>query len=225
MGSAVLLPLVASDCINCRSTAFPFLIASLHLQLIDYPHSLITNMSSFIRFAGAVALVLSLGLVVSAIPIAHIHLKPATGADAVSSLFIKLCVEGQLEAKLKALLLCVTLDDLKVNIAVVIALLKGCADDLIKLGAGVVVDADAKVSLVACIASIITLCVQVFATLSLKFGLAICAELDDCLRVLVANLGVCVEGMPILIAKGLASATVGVMAQIQLKACLGVLGL
>ncbi|KAH7332988.1 hypothetical protein B0J17DRAFT_677137 [Rhizoctonia solani] len=158
-------------------------------------------------------------------PIAHIHLKPATGKDPISLLFIKLCVELGLEAKLKELLVCTNIDDLKVKIAVVVALLKECADELAKVGAGVIVDADAKVSLVACIVSIITLCVQVFATLSLKFGLAICAELDAPLHVFLVNLGVCVEGILVHIAKCLAYSTVGVMAQTQLKLCVGVLGL
>ncbi|CAE6422110.1 unnamed protein product [Rhizoctonia solani] len=174
-------------------------------------------MSSFLRFAAVVAVVFSLGLMVTAIPIANIHLKPVTGTDDISRLFIKLCIEGELEVKLKALLLCVNLEDLKVKIAIVVALLKGCSDDLLKLGAGIVLDAQAKTSLVACIVSIITLCVQVFATLSLKFGLAICAEIDVVIRLLLTNLGICVNGLLVLIAKDLASATVGVMAQIQLK--------
>ncbi|CAE6536432.1 unnamed protein product [Rhizoctonia solani] len=182
-------------------------------------------MSSFLRFAAVVAVVFSLGLMVTAIPIANIHLKPVTGTDDISRLFIKLCIEGELEVKLKALLLCVNLEDLKVKIAIVVALLKGCSDDLLKLGAGIVLDAQAKASIVACIVSIITLCVQVFATLSLKFGLAICAEIDVVIRLLLTNLGICVNGLLVLIAKDLAQATVGVMAQIQLKLCLAVLGL
>ncbi|KDN44224.1 hypothetical protein RSAG8_05697, partial [Rhizoctonia solani AG-8 WAC10335] len=114
---------------------------------------------------------------------------------------------------------------LEPKIAVVVALLKGCADELLRVGAGVVVAADAKASLVACIVSIITLCVQVFATLSLKFGTAICAELDSVLRELLANVITCVDGILALIVKVLASATAGVMAQINLKLCLSVLGL
>ncbi|CUA68902.1 hypothetical protein RSOLAG22IIIB_08150 [Rhizoctonia solani] len=182
-------------------------------------------MSSFLRLVGLAAVVFSLGLAVSALPIANIHLKSPTGTDVVSRLFFKLCIESELEAKLKALLLCGSIQDLTVKIDVVVALLKGCSDELLKIGADVVVDADAKISLVACIVSIVTLCVQVFATLSLKFGLAICAEIDVVLRLLLANLAICVDGILVLIVKVLAQATVGVMAQIQLKLCLGVLGL
>ncbi|KAG8728469.1 hypothetical protein FRC11_010993, partial [Ceratobasidium sp. 423] len=129
-------------------------------------------MSSFIRFAGADAVILSLGLFV----------------------------------------------------AVVVALLKGCTDQLLHIGAGVSVDIEAKTSLVVCIVSITSLCVQVLVSLSLKFGLAICAEIDVVLRLLLVNLGICVDGILVLVAKALALVTVGLVAQVNLKLCLGVLG-
>ncbi|CAE6452409.1 unnamed protein product [Rhizoctonia solani] len=198
----------------------------LPVLLVQIPfRSFLINMISFIRFAGAVVVLVSLGLMVNAIPIERIHLTAATGADLVSRLCAKLILEDKLEAKLKALLLCKNIEDLRIQIAVVVALLRGCADQLSKIGAGIVVDADANASLVTCIISIITLVVQVFATLSLKFGTSVCAEIDEVLRFFLATLGTCMNGVIGRVAKTLAEGTVGVMGQIQLKLCLRILGL
>jgi hypothetical protein len=129
-------------------------------------------MISFIRFIGAVAVVFSLGLMVSAMPIERIHLVAPTGIDLVSRLCAKLVLEGKLEAKLKALrvyisvmfalqstdrflVLCKNSEDLKIQIAILVALFENCAVELSKIGAGVVI-VDAKAGLVACIVSTIT---------------------------------------------------------------------
>ncbi|KAG8683876.1 hypothetical protein FRC11_012948, partial [Ceratobasidium sp. 423] len=69
------------------------------------------------------------------------------------------------------------------------------------------------------------LCVQVFVALSLKFGVAIYAEIDVVLHLLPLSLNICIEGIVVLIAKALSSVTVGLLAQVNLQLCLGVLGL
>ncbi|CAE6485775.1 unnamed protein product [Rhizoctonia solani] len=158
-------------------------------------------MISFVRFAGVVAVLFSLGLVVSAIPIDRIHITAATGTDVVSRLCAKLVLEDKLEAKLKALLSCTNVGDLKIQIAVVAVLFQNCADQLLTIGAGVQLDTNATHSLVACLISIITLTVQVFATLTLKFGIFVCAGIDDALRLFLVNIGICVDGLIGLVAK------------------------
>lgn len=50
---------------------------------------------------------------------------------------------------------CTTLADLEAKIKVLVALFLALADDLVKIGAGVVVTVEAKASIVACIAAII----------------------------------------------------------------------
>ncbi|ELU40968.1 hypothetical protein AG1IA_04998 [Rhizoctonia solani AG-1 IA] len=175
-------------------------------------------MISFVRFAGVVAVLFSLGLVVSAIPIDRIHITAATGTDVVSRLCAKLVLEDKLEAKLKALLSCTNVGDLKIQIAVVAVLFQNCADQLLTIGAGVQLDTNAT------LLTLWQLTVQVFATLTLKFGIFVCAGIDDALRLFLVNIGICVDGLIGLVAKALAKATVGVMAQIHLDLCLKVLG-
>ncbi|KAG8694793.1 hypothetical protein FRC08_008253, partial [Ceratobasidium sp. 394] len=64
---------------------------------------------------------------------------------------------------------------------------------------------------------------------SVKFGilvvLTLFAKIDICLKLLLVNLNICIGGILTLIAEALASATVGVLGQIHLSACLSVLGL
>ncbi|KAJ1300167.1 hypothetical protein OPQ81_011919 [Rhizoctonia solani] len=183
-------------------------------------------MSSIIRFASIAAALFSVGVLVSALPVAvNATIQAPVGTDVVSRLCAKLVVEGQLEAHLKALLLCVSIEDLKVKAAVVVELLKACAQELLAIDAKVVVDAQAQVSLVGCLVGIITLCVQVLVQVSLKFGLAVCADIDAVLRLLLVNINLCVDGILVLVAKALASVTIGLLAQVNLKLCLGVLGL
>ncbi|KAF8749236.1 hypothetical protein RHS01_10189 [Rhizoctonia solani] len=182
-------------------------------------------MISFVRFAGVVAVLFSLGLVVSAIPIDRIHITAATGTDVVSRLCAKLVLEDKLEAKLKALLSCTNVGDLKIQIAVVAVLFQNCADQLLTIGAGVQLDTNATHSLVACLISIITVAdgtsVRHFDAQIWYFRLR---GIDDALRLFLVNIGICVDGLIGLVAKALAKATVGVMAQIHLDLCLKVLG-
>lgn len=58
-------------------------------------------MSSFIRFAGAAAVILSLGFLVTALPAATTSVPAITGTDAVSLVCAKVLVD--IEVKLRAL--------------------------------------------------------------------------------------------------------------------------
>ncbi|KAF8600700.1 hypothetical protein BDV93DRAFT_510724 [Ceratobasidium sp. AG-I] len=179
-------------------------------------------MSAFTRIAVFAALMLSLSYLVSAIPTPAI-----TGTDAVSLVCAKLFLE--LEVKIKALLGCGTVTELTVIINALVALFQGCADELLKLGAGAVVSVEAQASIVACFAATITLLVKVCAAVSVKFGLTIVlvlfAKLDVVLQLCLVNLNTCIGGILVLIAKAIASATFGVMAQVHLKLCLSLFGI
>ncbi|CAE6403009.1 unnamed protein product [Rhizoctonia solani] len=188
-------------------------------------------MPSFVQFAGLAAIVLSLGYFASAAPVnlgifAPVDLS-CTGNDAISVVLAKLFVD--IELKINALVSCSTIAELTVAVDVLVALFKGCADDLLKIGAGVVVTAEAQANIVACIAGLITLLVRAFVSVTLKFGLtavvAIFAKIDVALQLLLVNLNICIGGVLALVAKAIASVTVGLLAQVQLKLCLGVLGL
>ncbi|KAG8778472.1 hypothetical protein FRC12_024976 [Ceratobasidium sp. 428] len=188
-------------------------------------------MHTFTRIAAFAFILFSLSFLVSAIPTAPRHTLGAiylpTGGDAVSAIFIKLCVN--LEAKIKALYGCGTLVELEAALNVLLTLFGGCADELLKVDVDVVVSAEAKASIVACVCSIITLLVKVCAEVSVKFGIiavvGLYAKLDLCLKVLLVNLNICIGGILALIVKSLTGATIGLLAKVHLKLCLSVLGL
>ncbi|CAE6451146.1 unnamed protein product [Rhizoctonia solani] len=178
-------------------------------------------MSSFLRFAGAAALVLSFGLFVRALPVVSVSIPTITGTDAVSVVCAKLSVS--IEAHIKALLACGTIADVEAAIKAMIVAIKICSDDLVKIGTGVVVDVDAQASIVACIAALITLIVRVCLQLSVKFGIAavaaLYAELDVCIRLLLGNLDVCIAGIVALIVKACVGVTASLLASINMKVC------
>lgn len=185
-------------------------------------------MSSFIRVAGAAAVVLSLGYLATALPAVSTDSIPAiTGTDACSQLVAKLVID--IKACIDVILGCNTVADVTVAIHALVAVITGCADELLKIGAGVQVVAEAKLNIAACIAAILTVVVKVCVQVSLKFGItvvaALLAEVDLCLKLLLVNLNICIGGIVELVVKALASVTVGLLAQINLKLCLGVLGL
>ncbi|CAE6473749.1 unnamed protein product [Rhizoctonia solani] len=180
-------------------------------------------MSSFIRFAGITAVVLSLGLFASALPVLNVKIAAVVGTDAICLIFKKLLGDLALEAKINALLDCVTIADLKVAVEALVAALQICADDLLQIGAEVAVEADAKLSIIACVASIITLLVQVLVRVCLKFGIAatvtLCAQIDVVLRLCLVNLEICIAGIVELIVKALAIVIVTLCAQVKLDLC------
>ncbi|KAF8602428.1 hypothetical protein BDV93DRAFT_545280 [Ceratobasidium sp. AG-I] len=186
-------------------------------------------MSTFTRIAGAALLVLSLSYLVSALPAPAINVQiPAIiGTDAVSCVLAKFIAE--IEVKIHALVGCGSIVQLTVAIQALILVFQGCCDELLKIGAGVAITVDAQANIVVCIAAMITLLAKVCAAVSIKFGilvvLGLFAQLDIVVKLLLINLNICIDGILVLIAKAIASVTVGVLAQVQLKLCLGVLGL
>ncbi|QRV72101.1 hypothetical protein RhiJN_00115 [Ceratobasidium sp. AG-Ba] len=183
-------------------------------------------MLTFTRLAGFAFVLLSLSFLVSAVPVAtrtYASICAPTGNDAVSLLFLKL--QADIEAKIHALLACGTKAELQVAVGVLVALFKGCSDELLKIGAGVTIDVEAQASIVACVCSIITLLVQVCAQVSVKLGIwvviGLFAKIDICLKLLLVNLNICIGGILVLIVKGLSGVTLGLLAQIHLGGCLG----
>ncbi|KAG9096656.1 hypothetical protein FS749_008040 [Ceratobasidium sp. UAMH 11750] len=187
-------------------------------------------MHTLARVAAFVFVLLSLSFLVSALPSSPRTLgaiSSVTGTDPVSLVFAKICFD--LEAKIKALLACTTIVELDGAFKAVIVVLTGCSDELFKIGAGVTVDLEAKASIVLCICSIIKLIAEVLVQITVKFGLVaivtLIAKIDLCLKVLLFNLNICIDGILVLIFKALASVTVSLLVKLQLNLCLGVLGL
>ncbi|GAB1527834.1 hypothetical protein RhiTH_011022 [Rhizoctonia solani] len=185
-------------------------------------------MSSFVRLAGVVALIVSLGLAVQALVyVPDVKIPVPCGKDLVSKALIELVVGGSLEQKIRALLILNSVAELKVAIAVIVALFKECGDELLKIGAGVAIDVDAHASIVACVSAVITLLVKICLQLSVKFGVAavvaIFADIDVVLRVCLVNLEVCVVGIVALIVQACVYITASVLAQVKFVSCAEVL--
>ncbi|QRV87068.1 transmembrane protein [Ceratobasidium sp. AG-Ba] len=167
---------------------------------------------------------------INAIPVVtrtYTSICPPTGNDAVSLLFINF--RADIEAKIHALLACGTKAELQVAVGVLVALFKGCSDELLKIGAGVTIDVEAKASIVACVCSIITLLVEVLVQVAAKLGIwvviGLFAKIDICLKLLLVNLNICIGGILVLIVKGLGAATIGLVGQIHLGGCFGLLSM
>lgn len=60
---------------------------------------------------------------------------------------------------------CTSIAELDVAVDVLVALFKTCSDDLLKIGAGVVVSVDVQANIVACIAATITVSIAPSFTL------------------------------------------------------------
>ncbi|CAE6438373.1 unnamed protein product [Rhizoctonia solani] len=190
-------------------------------------------MPSFTQFAGLAVVVLSLGYFANALPVlGNISLFSdvklvCNGEDAYSLVIAKFLLN--IEALIKAIVACGTIADLKIAVSALCAHIELCANDLLAVGAGVVVAAEAKTQIVACIVGVITLVVRACLAITLKFGLSVCidifAQIDIALKSLLINLDVCIAGIVSIIAHNILSITVGLLAQLQLKLCLGVLGL
>lgn len=58
---------------------------------------------------------------------------------------------------------CNTLAELQVQVGICVALFKACADELLKIGAGVTLEVGAKANIVACFAALITVGPHLFA--------------------------------------------------------------
>ncbi|CAE6440612.1 unnamed protein product [Rhizoctonia solani] len=181
-------------------------------------------MSSFLRIAGAAALVISFGLAARALPldILNINISPLNHSDAVCHALNKM-IDADIVVKLRACVNAGTIADVKVAIDACVEVIKVCADALLKIDAGVTVDAVAKADIVACIAALITLIVKVCLQLTLKFGVSVVAtlfvELDACVRLLLVNLDICIAGILDLIVKACVSVTLGLLAQVKLSLC------
>ncbi|QRV87002.1 hypothetical protein RhiJN_15020 [Ceratobasidium sp. AG-Ba] len=187
-------------------------------------------MLTFTRLAGFAFVLLSLSFLVSAIPVVtrtYTSICAPSGNDAVSLLFINL--RAEIEAKIHALLACGTKAELHVAVGVLVALFKGCSDELLKIGAGVTIDVEAKASIVACVCSIITLLVEVLVQVAAKLGIwvviGLFVKIDVCLKLLLVNLNICIGGILALIVKGLGAATIGLVGQIHLGGCFGLLSM
>ncbi|KAJ1300172.1 hypothetical protein OPQ81_011924 [Rhizoctonia solani] len=185
-------------------------------------------MNTFYRIASLAVLFISFALIVSATssPRADDTAWVITSTDAVSECLKKFFVE--IHACINVIADCQDIAALKANILIFVGLCNKYAAELVVIGAGVKVTAEAQANIVACFAAFITLFVKVCLDLTVRFGLAVvvalCVEVDACLQILLKNLDICIKGVVALIAKACGDAVVSGFVQLKLKLCLAIFG-
>ncbi|KAF8597369.1 hypothetical protein BDV93DRAFT_596828 [Ceratobasidium sp. AG-I] len=95
----------------------------------------------------------------------------------------------------------------------------------VKLDVGAKVEADIATKVSAIISVIVHACLSVSVKFGLVVVLALCAQIDLCLRLLLVNLGICIDGIVVLIAKIVATTCADVLVALKFKLCLSVLAM
>ncbi|CAE6481173.1 unnamed protein product [Rhizoctonia solani] len=166
-------------------------------------------MDAFSRLASFFLFVFSLGLLVFALPTApcgNNAFATLLSQDKVTVLF---CLVAHPDAKFNTNTLFV---DIQACTKVIVAL------GPVKLDAKVEPDIAAKIA--AIILVIVKACVEVTVKLSLEVVLAIFAKRDLALKCLLVNIGICVEGIMIVIAKIVVSSRNDLLVKLNFKLCL-----
>ncbi|CAE6434951.1 unnamed protein product [Rhizoctonia solani] len=185
-------------------------------------------MLAFTRLTSILLFVLSLGFLVSALPTAvdNKALAARHGSDLVD---LMVGLQAKVDVHVKAIVAVNTIVDVTAKVALLIADVNACAAAVLALGANIEIDASVKADIAVKVAAIITVIVNLCVSLVAKFGILVvvglCAQIDVCVKLLIANLGVCVDGIIVLIANIVVKLGVSVLASVNLNLCISVLGL
>ncbi|CAE6542263.1 unnamed protein product [Rhizoctonia solani] len=186
-------------------------------------------MLAFTRLTSILLFVLSLGFLVSALPTAADSkaLVARHGSEHLVGMVADLKVK--VEAHVQVIGAVTAAVELAAKIQLLVADVTACAKAIVAVGANIQIDASVKADIALQVAAIITAIVNLCVSLVAKFGIAVVvglfAQIDVCLQLLIGNLGVCVEGIIGLIAKGVVNIGVSVFASVHLSLCINALGL
>ncbi|KDN39516.1 hypothetical protein RSAG8_08811, partial [Rhizoctonia solani AG-8 WAC10335] len=176
-------------------------------------------MDAFSRLASFFLFVFSLGLLVFALPTApggNNAFATLLSQDKVTVLF---CLVAHPDAKFNTK----SQDEVKVTVDTLFVDIQACTKVIVALGP-VKLDAKVEPDIAAKIAAIILVivkaCVEVTVKLSLEVVLAIFAKRDLALKCLLVNIGICVEGIMIVIAKIVVSSRNDLLVKLNFKLCL-----
>ncbi|CUA77843.1 hypothetical protein RSOLAG22IIIB_12861 [Rhizoctonia solani] len=187
-------------------------------------------MHAFSRFASFLLFVFSLGLIASALPTApggNNALATRYGEDKATILYGLIAdLDVKIKADVDVCLKAKTLDEVKIVVDTISADVQACAKAIVALGP-VKLDANVEADIAAKIAAIILVIIKACVDISVKFGLevviAVFAKIDLALKCLLVNIGICVEGILVLIAKIVVSTCNDLFVKLNFKLCLAVL--
>ncbi|CUA69277.1 hypothetical protein RSOLAG22IIIB_08401 [Rhizoctonia solani] len=186
-------------------------------------------MLAFTRLTSILLFVLSLGFLVSALPTAvdSKALVARHGSDQLVTLVADLKVK--VDAHVQVIAAAEVVVDVIAKVGLLVADVTACATAILAIGANIQIDASVKADIAVKVAAIITVIVNLCVSLVAKFGILVVAgllaQIDVCLKLLVANLGVCVDGIIVLVANIVVKLGVSVLASVNLNLCISVLGL
>ncbi|KAG8716572.1 hypothetical protein FRC09_015558 [Ceratobasidium sp. 395] len=139
------------------------------------------------------------------------------GAQALLDICIDL--EAKVAAKVQALGGCNNVADAKVGLVAIVDLIDAAAKAVSAVGK-VEVTADVTVQIVAHVSAMICVVLKLCLELCAKFGLtvflALLAQLDVCLRLLVLNIDLCMQGFAALLAKAVVDGGINLEVCLQL---------
>ncbi|CAE6452463.1 unnamed protein product [Rhizoctonia solani] len=187
-------------------------------------------MIAFSRLTTFLLFVFSLGLLTCAAPTsAKIQDLSVRGDDVTVVVNALAALKPKMQNHLDACAGITAEADVYARVDLLVADIKACTDIVVKVGANVHADAKIKAEIVAHIAAIVTLCAKILISLSAKLTVsvmvAICAQIDICLKALLVALNVCIEGVVTLSLKGIADHAVIVFLKFKLALCAEILGL
>ncbi|CAE6458425.1 unnamed protein product [Rhizoctonia solani] len=187
-------------------------------------------MLAFSRLTSFILFVLSLSLFTYALPA-----PGASGAlstrdakcdqlvDIVVGLKTKVdtCISAALKAEVVA--------DVTAQLNLVVGHVESCAHAVVAIGPVTDIDDIVKADVAAKVAAIIAVILKACLRLSIKFGLQVLldlfAKIDVVLKLLLVNLGACVDGIVILVSKIAVATCAHILAKLNFKLCLNTLAL
>ncbi|CEL56362.1 hypothetical protein RSOLAG1IB_07748 [Rhizoctonia solani AG-1 IB] len=201
-------------------------------------------MLAFTRLTSILLFVLSLSFLVSALPtseskalaarhdsnalvelILDLQAKVDVHVKAIRKCFHSVAVEEDTKPPLVAVEVAL---ELVAKIGLLIADINACATAVLAIGANIDIDASVKADIGVKVAAIISVIVKLCIDLVAKFGIfvvgALLVQIDLCLKVLISNLGVCVDGLVAVIAEIVVNIGVSVLASVKFDLCIKVLG-
>ncbi|CAE7204680.1 unnamed protein product [Rhizoctonia solani] len=186
-------------------------------------------MLAFTRLTSILLFVLSLGFLVSALP-AAVDTKALAARHSSNDLVgLLVDLQAKIDVHVKAIVAVDAVVDLAAKIDVLVADVTACAKAIVAIGVNIDIDAAVKADIAVKVAAIISVIVKLCVDLVAKFGILVVvgllAKIDLCLQLLIVNLGVCVEGVIVLIAQIVVKLGVSVFASVHLGLCINVLGL
>ncbi|CCO36725.1 hypothetical protein BN14_10868 [Rhizoctonia solani AG-1 IB] len=184
-------------------------------------------MLAFTRLTSILLFVLSLSFLVSALPTSESKaLATRHASNDLLDLIVKL--HADVEAHVKVILAVDVALELVTKIGLLIADINACATAVLAIGANIDIDASVKADIGVKVAAIISVIVKLCIDLVAKFGIfvvgALLVQIDLCLKVLISNLGVCVDGLVAVIAEIVVNIGVSVLASVKFDLCIKVLG-